>query len=330
MDISDAPELALLAMYAEGMHRKSDTGAKLLAPVPDPRLIADYDLRALLIANDSIFSTPMLQVGPEPLYYGYVAVSKRDPSSWIVGVRGTAGIVEWIIDGQFFPDDVRGGTIKVEHGFSSIYGTMQLRALDGQKTLDRDAAAGIAALLGANDKITIVGHSLGSALGTYLAYDLARLIGDRVSACLFASPRTGNRAWVDAVNAALGDRYLVINYLLDLVPQLPTEGPDYSSALRSYTIKTGSAEAGIKVDPLCNHHVLSCAAMLAWTTYMKHAPALLDVDAPERACIIGNRSTVPALAKIIELAIEAGGALGLSAGDALRGLIKFRIEPKAP
>ncbi|MGH1573818.1 lipase family protein [Methylobacterium sp. P31] len=324
MDISEAPELAFLAMYAEDMHRESDRGAKLLAPDQDPRLITDYKIKAWLVANDSLFSTPRLQVSPEPLYYGYVAVSKSDSRSWIVGVRGTAGIVEWIIDGQFLPDDVRGGGIEVEHGFSSIYGTMQLRDLDGQTILNRDAAAGIAALLGPNDKVTVIGHSLGSALGTYLAYDLTHLLGDRVNACLFASPRTGNKAWVDAVNTALGDRYLVVNYLLDLVPQLPTEGPDYSTVLRSYTIKPTTAQAGIKVDPLSNHHVPCYAAMLSWATYKKHEPALLPVDKPERDCIIGDQSTVPPLAKVIERAVAAGSALGLHAGDTLRGLINFR------
>ena len=102
--------------------------------------------------------------------------------------------MEWIIDGQFLPQDVtRGPGMKVEHGFWSIYETMTLNNVDGS-LLRKDTAAGIAKLVGATDTATVVGHSLGSALATYLSFDLSKHIGDRLRACLFASPRTGNKA----------------------------------------------------------------------------------------------------------------------------------------
>ena len=45
--------------------------------------------------------------------------------------------------------------------------------------------------------VTVTGHSLGSALATYLTLDVAVGLGDRATACLFASPRTGDAAWVE-------------------------------------------------------------------------------------------------------------------------------------
>jgi hypothetical protein len=56
--------------------------------------------------------------------------------------------------------------------------------------------AGLVERIGAG-AVTVIGHSLGSALATYLTYDLAKALKEKVSACLFASPRSGNKTWVE-------------------------------------------------------------------------------------------------------------------------------------
>ena len=327
MDKIAAAECAFLAMYAEDMRRETDTGSKVLAPDPDPRLEADHEVVAYLVANDAIFSaSPHMQVGPQRLYYGYVARSKVDPTSWTVGVRGTEGIVEWIIDGQFLPQShPRGGGIEVEHGFWSIYETLQLVEPDGQLK-NADAAAGISALVG-SDEVTVVGHSLGSALATYLCFDLERHLGKQVRACLFASPRTGNDAWVDAVAATLQDRCTVFNYLLDLVPHLPSR-PGYSTVRNELVILPSTAEAGVKVEVRSHHHVLCYAAMLSYATFQAHEGALRDVDAEERACVLGDHSMVPAQAKALQVAVEAVDGAGLSVAGFLRTIIAFGVEQR--
>src|SRR5208282_200633 len=59
-------------------------------------------------------------------------------------------------------------------------------------------APAIADAAGAAGTATVVRHSLGAALATYLTLDLARGgLSGRVSACLFASPHTGNQAFID-------------------------------------------------------------------------------------------------------------------------------------
>ncbi len=89
----------------------------------------------------------------------------------------------------------------VEHGFWGIYASMQMTAVDGT-LINPDAAAGIAALVGAGS-VTVTGHSLGSALASYLSFDLASRLGDRIGAYLFASPRTGNKDWVTVMHTAM-------------------------------------------------------------------------------------------------------------------------------
>ncbi len=267
-----------------------------------------------------------MQVGPQRLYYGYVARRRAGPASWTVGVRGTAGIVEWIIDGQFLPQShPRGGGIEVEHGFWSIYETMQLVELDG-RLKNTDAAAGISTLVGADD-VMVVGHSLGSALATYLCFDLERHLGKQVAACLFASPRTGNDAWVNAVAAALQYRCTVYNYLLDLVPRLPSR-PGYSTVRNAVVLLPKTAEAGVKVEVRSHHHVLCYAAMLSYATFLAHVGALRDVDAEEHACVLGDHSMVPAQAEALQVAVEAVEGAGLSVAGFLRTIIAFGVAPR--
>src|SRR6202034_4599795 len=68
--------------------------------------------------------------------------------------------------------------------------------------------------------VTIVGHSLGAALATYLTLDLTRAgLRARVSACLFASPRTGNQPFVTLFDQTIAD-YRLFNYMLDIVPRV--------------------------------------------------------------------------------------------------------------
>jgi triacylglycerol lipase len=72
--------------------------------------------------------------------------------------------------------------------------------------------------------VTICGHSLGSAVATYLSFDVAKLLGARASACLFASPRTGDLAWTTAY-AATAATCRLMNYILDVVPYVPLDAP---------------------------------------------------------------------------------------------------------
>jgi hypothetical protein len=100
---------------------------------------------------------------------------------------------------------------------------------------------------------------------------------------LFASPRPGDAAFCRAVDARLS-AYQVFNYELDLVPRVPV-GPDYAALPKVTWIGIADAQARIKLNLDCHHHVLSYAAMLHY--------ALADWGAlPDTAytpCIIGPR-----------------------------------------
>jgi hypothetical protein len=109
-------------------------------------------------------------------------------------------------------------------------------------------------------QLVVAGHSLGSALATYLAHDLAPLLGDRLTARLFASPRPGDTTYGHAYMAAVPDT-VAYAYLLDLVPRVPF-GLSYAALPATSIIHPDTAEAKIRLNPACWHHLLSYASMM--------------------------------------------------------------------
>jgi hypothetical protein len=208
-------EFGLLAMYAEDMYVD---GA--LLPTAEPRIAAaGWDIVAYLTAQDVLIpdsDAPTQRLGVDPtkrVFYGFLARDKANPASFVAVVRGTEGIIEWLIDAEFLliPHPRHAG-VQVEQGFWNIYQTMSLADAATGVTTFQNAAEGIAKTVGAGS-VTVTGHSLGSALATYLTDDLAERLGPRASACLFASPRTGDAAWT-ALFASTVTNYQLYNYIL--------------------------------------------------------------------------------------------------------------------
>src|SRR5208282_4209401 len=110
----------------------------------------------------------------------YGTVIRRSNTEVAVSVRGTDGFVEWVEDGQFLlihynpPNPLAGGdpVPLVEQGFWGIYGTLQLA--DPAGALLGSLASALPALVKPTDQVVVAGHSLGSALATYLTIDLVR------------------------------------------------------------------------------------------------------------------------------------------------------------
>jgi triacylglycerol lipase len=279
MAISDAQatRFGFLVVYAEDMYAPGQT-----VPRDEPRIgELDWEIVAYLIARDAVLpdraslapgNLKTLQLN-QTVFYGYLARSKSDPTSFVAAVRGTSGFVEWVIDANFLPRDCPSapGTM-VENGFWSIYETMTLVGLNGAP-IGAKAADGIAKVVGAGN-VTIAGHSLGSALATYLSFDVARILGSRASACLFASPRTGDHAWVSIYGSTVGD-YRLINYVLDVVPYVPFDAPPFQySTLQNVTLlQPATAQAEVRFDLACNHHVICYCAMIDYADTKKLADA---------------------------------------------------------
>jgi triacylglycerol lipase len=301
MPISDAEavKFGLLVMYAEDMYDLGKT-----KPNSEPRIAqAGWETIAYLTAKDALMpKRQSLPAGQKKLmgfgdvvFYGFLARNVTDPSLYAVAIRGTDGFAEWVIDADFLPvPNPREPGTTVEQGFWGIYESMNLVGLDGETVIDRVAADGIANIVG-NGDVTVASHSLGSALATYLSLEtaelqMAKLRRPRLSACLFASPRAGDAAWAALFDKTVSD-YRFFNYVLDLVPYVPFDllevGIQYSTLSGATVIQPSTAQADIRLDILCDHHVICYCAMLDYE-YTK-ASLLQPEDQKPWACVIGPR-----------------------------------------
>jgi triacylglycerol lipase len=304
----EAVDFGYLVAFAEGMYVQGST-----TPNDQGRAAAaGWDIVGHLIARDSVLPAmsslgpndpKALRLGDQLVFYGYLARNRADPTRYAAAIRGTIGFAEWVIDADFFLRDAPSAPgAKVEQGFWSVYDTMTLIGLDGVQ-IGAKAADGIASVVG-QATVAICGHSLGSAVATYLSFDVARLMGARAIACLFASPRTGDLAWTTAYAATVGTCRLM-NYILDVVPYVPLDAPaafQYSTLPMAEIILPSAAQAEVRFDVVCDHNVICYCAMIDYADTKARASALDDAS---WRCIAGppafslNRELTLALATAV-------------------------------
>ena len=301
-----AAQVALLVMRAEDMFdllKNAGQQSKLDPPL-DAATGAAYDLTGYLAGSDTLVEIDpitqkrRLRASGNTVFYGFVVSSKANPHQFMAVIRGTGDLLEWIKDAEFspVPHQLSGG--HVEMGFDSIYQTLQYRPYPGGAfTGDWRRAAPAIAQAAPDGKVTVVGHSLGSTLATYLALELAagQQMGDRITTCMFASPRPGDTPFVDFFDATL-TTYTLYNYSRDAVPMVPLLF-GYSSLPRAVRITPDSAQANIRYNPLlpldignlaCQHHAVCYAAMLDYhAADWAHLP---PIDQACVQCIVGPKS----------------------------------------
>jgi len=153
----------------------------------------------------------------------------------VIVIRGTEGIWEWVQDGRFLqvPCPFLASAGNTEDGFTAMYQSMQTGAVAGSTTVVNALKALVFPI--AVSEVTICGHSLGGALATLLALDVAANTKyTDPTVYTFASPKTGNATFVATYNHVVPDTYRVANRM-DLVPNLPP-APLYADVLGAYEL----------------------------------------------------------------------------------------------
>lgn len=174
-----------------------------------------------------------LNGGPFLPRIGYVAQSDEEI---IVAFRGTANIYDDLQDLDILPASfpyVPGGG-SVVRGFLNIYSRIRLQLAEALLKLST------------RKNLFITGHSLGGALATLAALDIAvNTKFKNPTVYTFASPRTGNQSFASAYNRAVKQSVRVAN-VLDLVPYLP---PFYTHVQTRFPILFNTS------SPLRNHEM---------------------------------------------------------------------------
>ena len=302
-----AAAYGLLAMHATDMFRAGGS----LTPPPAPGLTsAGWTIRAYITGNDTLLEKGPLHLNGTVVFYGFLA--ERAPGELAAVIRGTDDFVEWVQDAEFrpilyvpaIPLPATHDPISVEQGFWTLYATLQLISSTGPSL--GALAPAITNAAASTGTVTVVGHSLGAALATYLTLDLARgSLGSRVLACLFASPHTGNQGFVTLFDQTIAD-YRLFNYILDLVPRVPL-GLGYMPLPRRTVLRPATAEANIRVSIDCNHHVICYCAMLDYEGTMQATTPVPAGEQDSAACILGPETGEPSLAK--QLVSDLAGVL---------------------
>jgi predicted lipase len=244
------PEAVELGQFVLAAYDLFTTGAPPDFTPPD-----GYTLVSKIYADDITDGIPDYKV------FGFIA---RSGSDVIVAIRGTEGVLEWIMDFLFtqvpFPFVNAGRT---EKGFTDFYSTFQTgpdstfpRVLDALRTLTAD---------GTVTTLRISAHSLGSALAAMLAIDVA---GNGVFASptvyTFASPRVGDKVFAGTYDGLVPNTWRVSN-LNDIVPQLPPAFAGYVHV---------DSEVPINSDDRTRHTVRCWHALLTYLNTLDSSVAL--------------------------------------------------------
>jgi len=105
----------------------------------------------------------------------------------------------------------------------------------------------------------------------------------------------GNQAFVTLFDQTIGD-YRLFNYILDLVPRVPL-GLGYMPLPRRTVLQPATAEANIRVNIGCNHHVICYCAMLDYEGTMQATTPVPAGEEDSAACILGPQTGKLSLAE---------------------------------
>lgn len=142
----------------------------------------------------------------------------------VIAIRGTEGVYEWIQDARFsmIPCPFVAAAGNTEDGFTGMYGSLRTGYASGSPAL----AGALSTLpfpqpVSATTSVTICGHSLGGALVTLLALDVAaNTIFTNPTVYSYASPHTGDSTFTAMYDHMVPNTFRIANRV-DIVPKLP-------------------------------------------------------------------------------------------------------------
>jgi hypothetical protein len=261
VDLNRAIQFGLLVKAAEAvLPANTANAAGQTVPAVYDLNNDGYKVVSTIVGND--LATNMNPArGHRIVSFGFILQAPNNDV--VVVIRGTAGIWEWIHDCEFLPVSCPflAGAGRTDDGFTAIYNSLQL-ATSAARIVDALAAL---PFNHATNSLTICGHSLGGALATLLALDVAANTNFKdPTIYTYASPRTGDPLFVSTYNQAVPNTYRIANRV-DLVPKLPLP-PLYEHAAGLYElnpVKLIPPTFLVKCELACEHHMTSYLHLLS-------------------------------------------------------------------
>jgi hypothetical protein len=203
----------------------------------------------------------------------------------VIAIRGTEGILEWIHDAEFLtvPCPFLVGAGHTEDGFTAMYQSLRTGAAPNSPTVVK--SIGNLPFPRPVTSVTVCGHSLGGALATLLALDLAaNTVFSQPVVYTYGSPRTGDSLFVSTFDQVVKNSYRIENRV-DIVPKLPPP-PAYRHVDPPYEltpVRLLPLPAKILVDfnPVCEHVIATYLYLLSLRSGGPVIP--LDVNCQPKA-----------------------------------------------
>ena len=259
MDWQAAIHYARLVKAAADIAPDAECGTNVTVPMQGVPI--SYAVLGNIFAND--LATESNDARRELVVsIGYVA--QDDAGNVVVAIRGTHGIHEWLHDFRYFavPCPFLPDAGHTEDGFTEVYMSLRVGShKDSPRIRDAIAAMSFPQPV---ESLTICGHSLGAALATLLALDLAANTQYKdVSLFTYASPRTGDSRFAEVFNQYVPKTIRIANQS-DLITEVP---PDFLGRISQYR----HVEATAVLDPgdavgkhiLCMHHLTTYLHLMA-------------------------------------------------------------------
>lgn len=181
----------------------------------------------------------------------------------VIAIRGTEGILEWIHDAEFalVPCPFLAGAGHTEDGFTDMYESLRAGAATGSPTVVN--ALGTLAFPRPVTSVTICGHSLGGALATLLALDVAANTAFTTPAVYtYGSPRTGDSLFASTYDQVVKDSHRVVNRL-DVITALPPTFVGYEHVLTPDELNPVRL---VKCTLICEHSLATYLHLLSLQT----------------------------------------------------------------
>ncbi|HKS26624.1 MAG TPA: lipase family protein [Pyrinomonadaceae bacterium] len=197
-----------------------------------------------------------------PKYYGFIARNTANPGQLVMAIRGTQTWQEWWddFDWALVPYPYAQSAGKVANGFLKIYKTFAVTVpgSDAPATLLENETS----LPEGTTSIVAVGHSLGSALVTLYALNVAARGALNPTVYTLASPRVGDRSFANAYDNTVATNFRIYNWP-DLVPDFPKDPFDnYYHVKGAYEVDSLDHPLTVKMTVDCFHSVLTYLYLL--------------------------------------------------------------------
>ena len=199
--------------------------------------------------------------GPKDVVpFGFIARSPAPANDFVVAIRGTASIWEWVQDSRFLrvTCPCAKGSGESEDGFTDVYISLAIAPSGGGARVVDVLRALLSPL--PNATLAITGHSLGAALATLLALEVTESGAFATPEVItFASPLVGDPQFARTYNSEVPNTWRIANEL-DLVPKMPPSvwGYDHADQLSSL-----NSFLKVKMEPACCHHLTTYLCLLS-------------------------------------------------------------------